>query len=82
MDQRRADGGVTARMEQKNDHVAGVQDFRDPVQQPVDVRARQVRQVAEAGATEEGVFRRHQRAARPVTLRVHIKQQQQQQQKQ
>lgn len=82
VDERRADGSAAARVEQEDDHVAGVPDLRHTVQQPADVRARQVRQVTEIGTAEERMFRRHKRAVGPVALRVHIKQQQQQQQEQ
>lgn len=82
MDERRADRGVAARVEQEDDHFASFPDLRHTVQQPADVRARQVREIPETGAAEKRVLRRHKRAAGPVALRVHIEQQQQQQQEQ
>lgn len=64
MDQRGADGGVAARVEQEDDDVAGVAHLRHPLQLAAHVRARQVRQVAQAGAAPQGLPGRADGAAR------------------
>lgn len=63
MDERRADRGAAARVEQEDDHEPGVEDLRHPVQLAADVRARQVREEPEAGAAPEGLHRRAPRRA-------------------
>lgn len=58
MDERGTNGSAPARVEQEDDDESGVANIRDPVQLAADVRERQVREKSEAGAAEEGLYRR------------------------
>lgn len=58
LDQRRADRGAPARVEQEDDHEPGVAHLRHPLQLAADVRARQIRQEPEAGAAAQRLHRR------------------------